>query len=227
MNATFPEDRRYVLRLSSIPGSRYFHGQLVRLHKLLYGLREAPKLWYEKCKKTRCCYGFEQSAHSDCLFILKEARPVYIVAHMDDLFVIGNKVETDSTKKLLASKFITTELGPCSFYLGIGITRSSGGLLFLQAAFVSKVVSLVNLQDAKPAPTPLSMSQCLYEERNDVTEEERTQIEAVLYSAVLGYLLFLATRTRPDTATAVLMLSKFQSSPMPRHWKVIKHFFAT
>ena len=42
------------------------------------------------------------------------------------------------------------------------------------------------------------------------------------YREVLGSLLFLATRTRPDLSTAVSMLGKYQQAPMIEHWKSMK-----
>ena len=39
---------------------------------------------------------------------------------------------------------------------------------------------------------------------------------------VLGSLLFLATRTRPDLATSVSMLVKYQQEPMVEHWESMK-----
>lgn len=47
-------------------------------------------------------------------------------------------------------------------------------------------------------------------------------MQTVPYSSVLGSLLHLNTRTRPDLATAISMLGKFQSDPAPRHWKALK-----
>lgn len=43
------------------------------------------------------------------------------------------------------------------------------------------------------------------------------------YLHILGSLIFLSTRTRPDISTAVSMLGKFQQDPSPKDWKAMTH----
>lgn len=47
-------------------------------------------------------------------------------------------------------------------------------------------------------------------------------MEGIPYREVLGSLLYLATHTRPDLATAVSMLGKYQQAPLMAHWKSMK-----
>ena len=56
------------------------------------------------------------------------------------------------------------------FYLVIGVKRRKGGMILSQHLFVSKIIELAGLQDAKPAPTPLPVSDCLYEFLSDVSD---------------------------------------------------------
>ena len=43
------------------------------------------------------------------------------------------------------------------------------------------------------------------------------------YRGVLGAFLYLSTRTRPEIATAVSLLIKFQADPGPTQWKYLLH----
>lgn len=56
-------------------------------------------------------------------------------------------------------------------------------------------------------------------------------MQDVPYREVIGSLLFLATRIRPDVATALSMLGKFQQCPRVKHWKymnaVVRYFIGT
>lgn len=45
----------------------------------------------------------------------------------------------------------------------------------------------------------------------------------VTYHEVLGSLLVLSTRTRPDIAAAVSVLAKLASAPAPRHWSAMQY----
>ena len=45
----------------------------------------------------------------------------------------------------------------------------------------------------------------------------------ITFREVLWSILFLATRTRSDLATAVSMLGKLQKAPLVVHWKAVKY----
>ena len=79
-----------------------------------------------------------------------------------------------------------------------------------------------NMTSAKPANNPLPLAHPLYEELVDVSKEEEKEMKSVPFRKVLGALLYLCTRTRPDIATAVSMIAKFQSKPTLKHWKLVK-----
>ena len=47
----------------------------------------------------------------------------------------------------------------------------------------------------------------------------------VPYMSAIGSLMYLATCTRPDIATAVSELSKFSQNPGSTHWQGVKRVF--
>ena len=56
------------IRLPTIPGNIFLSGRIVRLLKSVYGLRKAPKLWYEYLYKELMKLEFRRSSSSECLF---------------------------------------------------------------------------------------------------------------------------------------------------------------
>lgn len=92
-----------------------------------------------------------------------------------------------------------------------------------QSAYIDRVVQMANLVDSKPTKYPLPMSHPLYDDVIDPTPQENQQMKDVPFRRVLGGLLYLSTRTRPDIATAVSMIAKYQSKPRPTHWKMVKN----
>ena len=82
---------------------------------------------------------------------------------------------------------------------------------------------MANLVNCKSTKYPLPMSHPLYDEVMDPTPQELQQMKDVPFRRVLGGLLYLSTRTRPDIATAVSMIAKYQSNPRPIHWKMVKN----
>ena len=221
--ARLKETRPTYIRLPKLKFIPHANGLIVRLHKSLYGLRQAPKLWYQLLAQTLLKINFRRSRSTDCLFIGPDPeRPVYLLVYVDDIMVVGDARNVQTVKALLASMFTTTDLGLCTHFLGIKLERRPFGLFLTQRPYIEKIINLAGMQNASAADAPLPLSHPLYQVMEKRSESERTAIEHVPYRQVLGSLLFLSTRTRPDLATSVSMLGKFQAEPTIRHWKMMK-----
>lgn len=79
------------------------------------------------------------------------------------------------------------------------------------------------MQNAKATRTPLPLSNPIYDARDPLLERQKYEKESVSYRALLGSILYLATRTRPDNATTVSMLGTFQEEPASKHCKMVKN----
>ena len=215
-------DEIYV-RLPVIPGTSERSGKVVKLLKSLYGLRQAPKLWYGHLASALQRMGFKRSRTTDCLFSrVKKTETVHLLVYVDDLLMVGTETAVSRVKQELARRFTTSDLGECTHFLGIKVERRTNGLFLSQKAYAERIVEKAGMEDAKVANTPLPLSHPLYEERTGTSDAEREFMRRAPYRQLLGSLLFLATRTRPDIATAVSMLAKFQSDPSIKHWKTLK-----
>ncbi|KAK9125928.1 hypothetical protein Scep_014774 [Stephania cephalantha] len=61
------------------------------LHKVLYGLQQAPRAWFDKFRNTFLHWGFRNSATDYSLFIHKHGNSVtYLLIFVEDIIVIGN-----------------------------------------------------------------------------------------------------------------------------------------
>ena len=221
--AELPKSDRIVIRLPKIDGVKAANGQYLRLLRSLYGLRQAPKLWYAHLARALRKIGLTESPCTNCLFKSTGAEPVYVLVYVDDLLIVGTPRGVARVNSELAMQFTTTNLGPCTHFLGIAVDRSDKGIFLSQKPFTDNLIEFAGLKTAKPTPTPLPLSHCLYEKTEEPTSEDSDEMRNVPYRSVLGSLLYLATRSLPDIATAVSMLAKFQEKPLPRHWKAMKH----
>lgn len=211
------------IRLPYIPGHPFLSGRLVRLRKSLYGLRQAPKLWYDYLYNELKKLGFVRSSSSECLFLLCSSVTVTLVVYVDDVLLFGKDEDIESVARKLKKIFTVTDLGRCSHFLGIKVDFRQDGVFLSQSAYVQKIVEAANMSSAKPSKYPLPIGHPLYEKVVDLTETEATEMESIPFRKVLGALLFLSTRTRPDISTAVSMIAKFQSKPAIKHWKMVKN----
>ena len=54
------------------------------------------------------------------------------------------------------------------------------------------------------------------------TSEERERMSRILYASAVGSIMYAMTCTRPDVAYSLGVVSRYQSDPGERHWKVVK-----
>ena len=55
------------------------------------------------------------------------------------------------------------------------------------------------------------------------TDNEKAEMQNVLYCELVGALMWLAVVSRPDITFAATYLTRFNANPGPIHWKAAKH----
>lgn len=221
--AQLPEKHDIWMRLPKIDGISEADGSVVKLIKSIYGLREAPKLWYKTLASCLSSLGFKRLTSSECVFILrKRNKRVLLLAYVDDLGMFGDQGLIEWVKVELQKRFKITDLGKSDLFLGVTIQEDNESILLTQKPLIQRIIESANLVTAKPTRTPLPLSHPLYAARRTLNGDDFKAMESVPFREILGSLLFLSTRTRPDISTAVSMLGKFASAPAPEHWKAMK-----
>ena len=65
-----------------------------RLKKSLYGLKQSPRMWYQKFDTYIRGLGFTRSKEDHCVYFkLIGDCVIYLVLYVDDMFLIGNDKE--------------------------------------------------------------------------------------------------------------------------------------
>ena len=68
--------------------------KVCRLHKAVYGLRQAPRCWYSKLTDALKRYGFKTSRTDYSLFIYSsKGVELRVLIYVDDLLVCGNDIK--------------------------------------------------------------------------------------------------------------------------------------
>jgi hypothetical protein len=95
--------------------------RVCKLRKALYGLKQAPRIWYQTLTNLLRNLGFEPITADLGIFVRSN---MYIAVYVDDLLIVGPSIaEIKKIKRSLRNRFQMTDLGPCSYYLGISIQR--------------------------------------------------------------------------------------------------------
>ncbi|CAH9097621.1 unnamed protein product [Cuscuta epithymum] len=188
-------------------------GQVCRLKKSLYGLRQAPRCWFAKLSASLKQYGFQQSYSDYSLFTLTQgSAQLFILIYVDDLIIVGNDSSAIARfKSYLHNCFHMKDLGFLKYFLGIEVARSADGIFLCQRKYTLDIISETGLLGAKPTHFPIEQNHNLAISQSDFLADPEA------YRRLVGRLLYLSF-TRPDLAYAVHILSQFMQAPRQDHW---------
>ena len=183
-----------------------------RLHKSLYGLKQASRHWNQTFTKVLVDAGYTQSESDTSLYV--KASPTAFVAvlvYVDDIAIASNNdEELSALKSTLAAAFMIKDLGTMRFFLGLEIVRSVSGISVCQRKYALDLLETAGLLACKPASVPMDPYAHLSLEDGTPLPSARP------YRELIGRLLYL-TITRPDITFAVHKLSQFLQRPTDFH----------
>ncbi|OMO51796.1 Reverse transcriptase, RNA-dependent DNA polymerase [Corchorus capsularis] len=200
-----------------------------RLKKSLYGLKQALRQWYKKFDSFMVSHLFKRTATDPCVYFRSFGNNfIILLLYVDDMLIVGQDVELISKlKDDLSRSFDMKDLGPAKQILGMDIIRDrkAGKLWLSQEKYVERILKRFNMQDAKSVSTPLANHFKLTKKSCPVSEKKKDEMAVILYSSVVGSLMYLMVCTRPDIAHAVGVMSRFLSNPGKVHWEAVKWIF--
>jgi hypothetical protein len=191
--------------------------KVYRLHKALYGLRQAPRAWNAKLNSSLLSLGFHRSSSEHGVYTrTRGGRRLTVGVYVDDLIITGDHDdEIRSFKGEMMKLFKMSDLGALRYYLGIEVTQDSDGITLGQAAYAGKILEKAGLNDCNPCQTPMEVRLKLRKGSNFPL------VDATLYRSLVGSLRYLVN-TRPDLAFSVGYVSRFMESPREDHLAAVR-----
>jgi hypothetical protein len=187
------------------------------LKNSLYGLKKAPRAWYEKMDSYLLSHHFVR-CKSDCnVYMLRTIDFLMIlVLYVDDLLITGSSTSAIVVvKDILHDRFSMTDMGPLHFFLGLEISQDASSIKLSQAKYVRDLLDRFHMTNCKSAPTPF-LSGIRLEDGEDTPLVDNT-----LHRQLVGSILYL-THTCPNISYAVGAVSRYMQEPHDLHWKVAK-----
>ncbi|KAG8480505.1 hypothetical protein CXB51_024634 [Gossypium anomalum] len=169
--------------------------QLVcRLKKALYGLRQAPRAWFDKLKYFLVSIGFVASRSDASLLVRVRSESTLYV---DDIIITGSLSTTiDWFVRLLHEEFSFKNMGGLYFFLEIEVTRSSTGSLHLcQAKYIGDILTRASMTTAKSVITLMVSSSVMSKDDGECL------VDPTEFRSLAGALQYVVL-TRPDIAYA-------------------------
>lgn len=207
------------------------HQKVWRLHKALYGLRQAPRAWYLHLKQILEAKGFTASQADASFFTLeRDGDRILLLVYVDDILVAAKSLDSiDAAKRMLQAEFDIKDLGEARVFLGMEIERDRAArtLKLSQTNYISNLAARFEATDTVPTSVPLSPGFELFPK----VPGEQLDHSSFPYQSLLGGLLYASTGTRPDIAYPVSALARVTNCYTQAHvdalLKVLQYTYHT
>nr|KYP72332.1 Copia protein [Cajanus cajan] len=161
LNGTISEE----VYVSQLPGfeNNLLSSHVFKLNKGMYGLKHAPRAWYEKLSSFLTNDNFILGKIDITLF-RKEIKNDFIIVqiYVNDI-IFGATIENlcQEFSKLMQDEFDMSMMGELKFFLGLQIVQSDEGIKIHQRKYTKELLQKFKMEDAKPMKTPMHPSNTL------------------------------------------------------------------
>jgi hypothetical protein len=201
---------------------------VMKLMKSLYGMKQASRVWNQTFHNAVVSWGFKRMPGEWCVYRCQTTTgSIIFMVHVDDIVSAATSADENARfKEQLSSQWKISDLGQAKFALGIGISHSpstksiSISQTALILALIDRVVERFHVPSDRPVDTPMVAGLRLRRPDKDipVSTDIIAWAEKTPYAELVGSLMYIAIRTRPDIAYAVGHLAFFLYCYRPEHW---------
>ena len=183
-----------------------------RLKKALYGLHQSGRQWFIKLDEELRAVGFRKMLGINCVYVYEDIA--YLLVYVDDIVVFSkdSSISVAMVEKL-KSCFNIVELGEVNTLLGVQFQIKDGKVKIHQKPYIEKLAKRFKVDEfeCNRVKVPIAVGS-VFE-----LPDKDSQDEQFPYRSLVGSLLFLARRTRPDIMFAVILLSQYNTSHNSQH----------
>jgi hypothetical protein len=187
----------------------------------LYGLKEAPLLWYQDLAKTLQELGLKQIPNTPCLFANDD---LIVFFYVDDIVVLVHPSKLDVYKEFetkLFSRYELRSMGQLNWFLGIRVVHdiSQRSTWLIQDAFIDKVATKYNLMEGATTLPEFPMADTKLKPYTGTVDEALKK----RYQQLVGSMAYISVFTRPDISLTHSVLSRHLTSPGEQHLRAAIH----
>jgi hypothetical protein len=194
------------------------------LKKAMYGLKRAPRAWYNRIDEHLHKLGFVKSLSEVMLYVKGTYANLIIVSvYVDDLLVTrSDKTLIEEFKAEMLNVFEMTDLGLMSYFLGMEVKQSgmevkhsNDGIFICQTKYAKEILKKFHMESCKSTSTPMNLKEKF--NKNDGTNK----VNEGLYRSLIMCLMYL-TATGSNIAFAMSLLSRFIHCASELHLQAAK-----
>ena len=132
--------------------------RVYKLLKTLYGLRDAPLVWFREVTKLMKKEDFTPLSSEAYVFVSKDLK-VWIILYVDDMAIAATiKKQIDEVANQLSKTFDLTTLGEVDHFLSLQIVRDRNlrTIKLTQEPYIERVLTGRDWMGLKGVATPLN-----------------------------------------------------------------------
>lgn len=196
-------------------GLKLSEDNLFKLNKALYGLKQSARSWFNFLSDRLRDSAFVQMDSDPCIFMDKK-RMVTIAIYVDDILLacpnssIANDIFNELSQHFELSR---TGDGTLNHFLGITFHRNDDTIAIEQSAYIKKLLRDYRCEDTKGRSSPGEY----------IHNDAHTKDTKLPCASLVGSLMYIATRTRPDILYTVRRLASYISYPNEQLWSAAKN----
>jgi hypothetical protein len=190
-------------------------GKVLKLKRSLYGLRQAPRNFFQHLKTNLEAIGFKSQVDVDpCLFI---SDKVICLTYVDDTLFFSPKQEyiEEAMDKLRLQGMDLEKENDVAGYLGVHIETRGDEVKLTQKGLARRIIEATGAHLLKNANTPAS-------EPLSMDKDGDPANSFFSYASVIGMLQYLQAHSRPDITMAVSQCARFVHSPKRSHERAVQ-----
>nr|GEU56481.1 copia protein [Tanacetum cinerariifolium] len=129
-----------------------------KLKKASYGLKQAPKAWYDRLKAFLIKHKYSMRMVNNTLFT-KNSKSHLIIVQIyvnDIIFGYTSQNLCDDFAKIIHDEFEMSMMGELNFFLGLQIKQMEDGIFFNQSKYIKEMLKKFGLEDSKSTKTSMS-----------------------------------------------------------------------
>ena len=198
--------------------ARYGKRKVLKLHKNLYGQKQAGRQFHHFARDNLIKLGWNQSKIDECIFYKDSS---ILLMYVDDLIVLNksNKVINDEIKTM-RTIFNMEDIGNINDYLGVKVSRTSRSINLTQPHLIEQLIADVKIKESvDPTKVPAFCTRII----GRGLDQPPYDPSLFDYRLVIGKLNYLEKTTRPDISYAVHQCARYCSNPRQNHSKAVIH----
>ena len=193
-------------------GFKLKDNHVLKLRRSLYGLRQAPRYFFEYFTKRLVRQGLTPSKYDPCLFF---SKTLIVIIYVDNILIYcKDEAEIDDFITRMRSEDVALHKeGTAEGYLGVDIHRDRTTIKLTQSGLTKRIIKALGLDSkystscdtpAEKAPLP-----------RDVDGPPASG--TLNYASIIGMLLYLTGHSRLDCSFATNQCARYTFAPTRKH----------